>query len=170
MNPDLLERLRDPGSGRVLTLRELETDGDRIREGLLCEDTSHRVYPIIGGVPYLLESAAPASFIHKYADALSGFTLKTAPEDNWSFSRDWSSHFEHDLEKTWGWSVSQRVEQFFLETQADPDSLKGSWVLDAGCGNGQLTEALAGCGANVVGLDYSSSVVSNCRNAARFNP
>ena len=159
MNPALLERLRDPDSGRTLNLRELETDGDSIREGLLFEETSHRVYPIIGGVPYLLESAAPASFIHKYADALSGYTLKTAPEDDWSFSREWSSYFEHNLERTWGWSVDQRIEQFFLETQTDPDTVKGSWVLDAGCGNGLLTDALAGRGANVVGLDYSSSVL-----------
>jgi 2-polyprenyl-3-methyl-5-hydroxy-6-metoxy-1,4-benzoquinol methylase len=50
------------------------------------------------------------------------------------------------------------LQQFFLETGVDADWCKGKLILDAGCGNGQLSERLSRLGANVAGLDYSESV------------
>ena len=93
------------------------------------------VYPIVGGVPVMLADAAP-----------------------WSFSSEWEAHFRRGVTRTWGWTVEERVEMFFRETRTDRDAIRGRWILDAGCGNGMLSEALSVCGANVVGMDYSTSV------------
>jgi SAM-dependent methyltransferase len=76
----------------------------------------------------------------------------------WSFSSEWDHHFDSDLVRTWGWSVEERVKQFLLEADIDGDWCKGKRILDAGCGNGQLSESLTQLGASVIGFDYSSSV------------
>jgi SAM-dependent methyltransferase len=59
---------------------------------------------------------------------------------------------------TWGWTVDERVQQFLLETDIEPNMCNGKLILDAGSGNGQLSEALTRLGATVVALDYSTSV------------
>jgi SAM-dependent methyltransferase len=77
---------------------------------------------------------------------------------DWSFSAEWDQHFDAALVRTWGWSIEERLEQFLLEVGVEPEWCAGKRILDAGCGNGQLTEALTTLGANVVGIDYSTSV------------
>lgn len=77
----------------------------------------------------------------------------------WSFSSEWDHHFKAGLDRTWGWTIKSRVEQFYLETETAPENIAGKLVLDAGCGNGQLSEAISNEGATVVGLDYSTSVI-----------
>jgi 2-polyprenyl-3-methyl-5-hydroxy-6-metoxy-1,4-benzoquinol methylase len=74
-----------------------------------------------------------------------------------SFSYEWAAHQPGDV--TWQWRVDERLAFFSEETDLPLDILPGRWVLDAGCGNGELTCALAEAGANVVGLDLSRSVV-----------
>ncbi|MEO1679019.1 MAG: magnesium protoporphyrin IX methyltransferase [Pseudomonadota bacterium] len=44
-----------------------------------------------------------------------------------------------------------------------PDDLRGQRVLDAGCGTGQMTEALAERGADVVAIDLSPQLVEIAR-------
>ena len=78
--------------------------------------------------------------------------------EKWSFSTEWNEHFNRNLSKTWGWTVDERIKQFLLETDTTPDFCKGKLILDAGCGNGQLTDALTSFGSKVVGIDYSTSV------------
>ena len=76
--------------------------------------------------------------------------------ESWSFSEEWSSHAETGQQKTWDWTADQRLHLFYKETKTEPSQLPGKLVLDAGCGNGQLTRAIANAGAYVVGIDKQS--------------
>jgi 2-polyprenyl-3-methyl-5-hydroxy-6-metoxy-1,4-benzoquinol methylase len=73
--------------------------------------------------------------------------------ESWSFSEEWSTHAETGQQKTWDWTADERLQLFFKETKTEPSQLPGKLVLDAGCGNGQLTRAIASAGAYVVGID-----------------
>lgn len=168
MRKSLLEIIRDPKTLEPLSLhvfdsRELMPDGgEDVIDGILLNNNSNRAYPIMCGVPTMLESAFSDEFLRKYKDRISTISPKTIvpPQavSHWSFSSEWGEHFNCDLRKTWGWTIEERVEQFFLETNADANCCKRLMILDAGCGNGQLSQALSDLGATVVALDYSTSV------------
>lgn len=78
---------------------------------------------------------------------------------HWSFSEEWAAHFATNSERTWGYTVQERLEQLLMETDTTPAWFAGKMVLDAGCGNGALTAAVAKLGAKVVGVDYATSVL-----------
>ena len=169
----MLNLLRSPGDGELLTLYTFESRGlgrddkeENIIEGILLARNPYRAYPIVSGVPIMLESSFSHEFLARHANAiardetLSKLSLRPHDNSGWSFSAEWEQHFNADLSKTWGWTVEQRVQQFFLETQTSPDWCKGKLILDAGCGNGQLSESLSELGAIVIALDYSTSVFS----------
>jgi len=170
LKKSLLKILRAPKSAGPLTLCAFKTkkscpgQTEDVVEGVLLSETSNEAYAIIGGVPVMLESSFPEEFTNKYAERfaqderLSRLHLAAHRNSHWSFSSEWDEHFNRELTKTWGWTIDERVRQFFLETGVDPEWCKGKFILDAGCGNGQLSEALTELGATVVGFDYSSSV------------
>src|SRR5450432_1927646 len=66
----------------------------------------------------------------------------------WSFADEWKEHARTNQQKTWDRTAAQRIEQFYIETKTSPEEIINSIVLDAGCGNGQLTKAIADAGAN----------------------
>lgn len=68
-----------------------------------------------------------------------------------SFEREWLRYQPKD--KTWGWNVEERKRIFLKDLNISPNDLRGKRILDAGCGNGELTDGLADFGASVVGLD-----------------
>src|SRR5262249_42477202 len=125
---------------------------------------SKRAYPLRDGVPVMLDSSCTEEFLNKHAtklsqdDTLSKLNLRADGNSHWSFSSEWDEHFDRQLAKTWGWTADERTRQFLLEADVDPNWCQGKLILDAGCGNGQLSECLTGLGATVVALDYSSSV------------
>jgi SAM-dependent methyltransferase len=139
----LLNLLRGPRCSKPLALRAFETDARSgpeeadVKEGSLFCDGCDKTYRVTHGVPVMLDEQT---------------------DGKWSFSAEWDAHFRSGLVRTWGWSVDQRVEQFFRETGTDANWCNGKLILDAGCGNGQLTERLSQLGATVIGLDYSTSV------------
>lgn len=169
MRHPLKDLLREPGTGEALEVVTFDADpsasGD-VREGVLYAPRSGRAWPIINGVPSMLDAAFTDEFLERHAATiaehpqLSALTLKGGRDDDWSFSAEWDDHFSHEVDRTWGWTVAERVAQFFMETASDAEWLKGKLVLDAGCGNGVLSEELSKYGATVVGLDFSSSVMA----------
>jgi SAM-dependent methyltransferase len=72
---------------------------------------------------------------------------------SWSFSAEWKTHQAKQQQKTWDWTAAERLQHFYKETRTTPIELPGKTVLDAGCGNGQLTKAFAEAGAYAVGID-----------------
>lgn len=80
--------------------------------------------------------------------------------NDWSFSSEWDYHNEAGLEETWGFTVPRRLAMFMAEVQYTAPELSTMRVLDAGCGNGRLTDAMGSICREVVGIDYSESVVA----------
>ena len=76
-----------------------------------------------------------------------------ATSSSWSFSEEWKSHTNTAQQKTWDLTAAQRLQHFYSETKTSPGELTGKTILDAGCGNGQLTAAFAAAGAYAVGID-----------------
>jgi 2-polyprenyl-3-methyl-5-hydroxy-6-metoxy-1,4-benzoquinol methylase len=85
-----------------------------------------------------------------------------------SFDVEWSMYRYGEL--TWELDLSARVEYCYRYLRMARGALNGALVLDAGCGNGTLSAALAASGPEVVvyGLDYSNSVEHAECNKRRF--
>jgi 2-polyprenyl-3-methyl-5-hydroxy-6-metoxy-1,4-benzoquinol methylase len=166
MRAQLLDYLRCPVSGASLELFPFEAvkgpGGEDIKFGLLKSRTGSNCYPVLGGVPSLVPDSFPRSFKERFARQIEQIAGQDAAVGQaaaiWSFSDEWAEFFAQKLTRTWGWTVEQRVAMLQQETQLGPEAFNGALVCDAGCGNGQLTEAIASLGATVIGLDYSTSV------------
>jgi 2-polyprenyl-3-methyl-5-hydroxy-6-metoxy-1,4-benzoquinol methylase len=74
-----------------------------------------------------------------------------------SFEFEWGL-FNYDEDKTWELQGEDLLERFLKETDETKESLQGKMIFDAGCGNGQLNQYIARCGAIIVGMDLSRSV------------
>jgi 2-polyprenyl-3-methyl-5-hydroxy-6-metoxy-1,4-benzoquinol methylase/uncharacterized protein YbaR (Trm112 family) len=162
--------IREPRSEKLLELVGFDTrpepdgGGEDVVEGILFNPESRGAYPIVGGVPSMLENAFSEPFLSRHREAiarhpsLAALDLKAGDGEDWSFSREWTEHFEAGNDRTWGWTAQERLEQFLMETQTDQQWLEGKLVLDAGCGNGVLSSEISKLGAEVVGIDFSSGV------------
>jgi SAM-dependent methyltransferase len=98
------------------------------------------VYPITNSVP---------SFVARN-DA-------TAEKIGESFSLEWS-HFDYESDKTWGAAVEARRRFFPKQIDVAAEELSGKVVLDAGCGNGTLANAITSYGCRVLAADISNAV------------
>jgi SAM-dependent methyltransferase/uncharacterized protein YbaR (Trm112 family) len=162
----LLHWLRDPLTGESLSAEPFVERADPasgevdIVEGLLRSARSANVYAISEGVPVMLPEGLPAEFCarHQQRIASLGFPVRIAASTGFSFSEEWETHWKTKAVRTWGWSLRERIEQFYLETESTPDQMPGQWILDAGCGSGQLTHALAEEGPNMIGFDLGTGV------------
>src|SRR5262245_43531580 len=128
MRRSLVELLRGPKCRHPLRLHELQTEeltreGEaNVLEGILSCRPCRTAYPIVHGVPLMLDSTFPQEFLERYADqiardeVLAGLSLRGSALPDWSFSTEWEAHFRSGLFRTWGWTVDERVRQFFQET------------------------------------------------------
>lgn len=131
MNTEFLDILRCPRTHQKL---ELTTVPDSSTKSWLKSSDGAHLYPIENDIPRFV----PAS---NYAD---------------NFGLQWNRFSKTQLDSFSGIPIS--AERFWGATGWDPESLKGQWVLDAGCGSGRFAEIALAAGAKVVALDYSSAV------------
>ena len=114
--------------------------------------------PLEGGLRdgRLLCQGCPARF--EIRDGIPRFVGPTVDRrSRRSFGYQWRAYREGD--RTWFKDdAAQRRVEFLAGIDLPADQLAGKALLDAGCGNGELTRAIAGYGLQVVGIDFSTSV------------
>lgn len=172
-----VDYLRQPETGQKLQLFEFESNANNVIEGVLINSSGNTIYPIISGVPVMLEKSITSAFISKHNQKLSDLKvkfplLKINPFDeqkSWSFSLEWDYFSDNQMSKTWGLTSEDRYKRFLHENQVQENMLKNMLILDAGCGNGKLTENIAGHGTTIIGIDYSDSVFAAEKNRKSEN-
>lgn len=157
-----------------------------IIEGILFAEKDW-FYPIINGVPRLLIEAfldyekflmeklsdyktRKETLLKKYPELIRQ-TIRKNNRTKKSFELEWGL-FNYDEDKTWELKGEGLLDRFLKETDETKESLRDKLIFDAGCGNGQLNQYIARCGALVVGMDLSRSVerafLNNKENNAFF--
>ena len=143
-----------------------------ISEGILFADKDW-FYPVIDGVPRLLiesfldhEEFLKANLsdhenrkeylLKNYSEIIQQAVRKNSRTKR-SFEMEWGL-FNYDEDKTWELQGEDLLARFLKETDETKESLRDKSIFDAGCGNGQLNQHIARCGAVVVGMDLSRSV------------
>jgi 2-polyprenyl-3-methyl-5-hydroxy-6-metoxy-1,4-benzoquinol methylase/uncharacterized protein YbaR (Trm112 family) len=143
-----------------------------ISEGILFADKDW-FYPVIDGVPRLLiesfldheeflkanlsEHENRKQYLLKNYSEIIQQAVKKNSRTKKSFEMEWGL-FNYDEDKTWELQGEDLLARFLRETDETKESLRGKLIFDAGCGNGQLNQYIARCGAVVVGMDLSRSV------------
>ena len=133
MKIELLELLRCPKTGQRMIINNDDAGARELGGWLVSEDGSER-YPVLNGIPRFVPQS-------NYAD---------------NFGMQWNHFRKTQLDSHSGHPIS--AERFWEATGWQPGSMKGQWVLDAGCGAGRFAEVALMAGAKVVALDYSSAV------------
>lgn len=176
MENKFMKYLFDPENLGNLDAHLFEVENDNVISGLLVNNVSSNSYPIIKGVPIMLANGFSKEFLERFSSELSKINDKYSNKLsfgrsslNWSFSSEWESFFEEDMKKTWNWTVKDRFEQFFQETETVESEIKDKIILDAGCGNGTLTERLSLSGGTTIGFDLSESVMFAEKNRKSKN-
>lgn len=139
--------------------------GEEILEGTLVSREFHHTYPIVGGVPRLIPGTTDHSEPrHPAGQPDEPHSDERSPE---SFGRQWSNYQYED--HTWFKDLKLREREFLHSMAMSADALPGALLLDAGCGHGALTAALAGAyGMEAVGMDFTGAVGRAQANREKF--
>lgn len=156
----------DPFTKESLKYFDFENENENIISGLFVNPVSGMAYPVYEGVPVFLPGSFTKKFQNQFKDAIQSvkkeipkLSMQNSVENkSWSFSLEWEAHRKLDMNTTWGMTLQSRFEQFLYETQSSVSELPGKIMLDAGCGNGMLTEYFANKGVLIFGIDFSTSV------------
>jgi SAM-dependent methyltransferase len=130
---ELLGLLRCPKTGQKLLIESNDNFTGEVQSGMLVSEDGINRYPIVNGIPRFVDQL-------NYAD---------------NFGAQWNMFRKTQLDSYSGVPISS--DRFWLATNWKPESLKGQWVLDVGCGAGRFAEVALKAGAKVVALDYSSA-------------
>jgi 2-polyprenyl-3-methyl-5-hydroxy-6-metoxy-1,4-benzoquinol methylase/uncharacterized protein YbaR (Trm112 family) len=140
MNPALLDHLRCPACAGFLSIADaVHDDGGDVIEAKLVS-TCGRQYPIIRSIPRFVPS-------ENYAQ---------------NFGFQWNHFAATQLDSHTGQPISE--DRFRRETGWTEADLRGSVILDAGCGAGRFAEVALKMGATVIAIDYSDAVDAAARN------
>jgi SAM-dependent methyltransferase len=146
MRPRVTGWLACPVCGGDLAIRDSTQEADaEIQEGALVCPVGH-TFPIAAGVPRL----APDELLEDGRIAAESIRE--------SFSHEWK-HFDHAADRTWGAPVERRLEEFLRHVDLPAEAVAGKQVLDAGCGNGSLSRAIASLDCEVLAADIGRQVV-----------
>lgn len=135
MQLKLLEILACPTCKSDLTIGAvLQKEDDEILEGSLLCSSCKVEYPITNAI------------------------VRFVGQDNYasSFGYQWNLFRQEQIDSFNGTTLS--AERFWTETRWSKESLKGKWVLDAGCGAGRFLDVSSMSEAEVVGIDISNAV------------
>ena len=103
------------------------------------------------------------------ASRLQGYIEQLFP--NWTHRQ-----YRHRWERRW---LNPEFSPFWKTDQPQKelvDAIESGWfpknqrVIDVGCGNGEVSRWLAGQGFAVLGLDYSTAAIENCRWLSAGHP
>jgi 2-polyprenyl-3-methyl-5-hydroxy-6-metoxy-1,4-benzoquinol methylase/uncharacterized protein YbaR (Trm112 family) len=153
MKPRVIEWLACPVCGGHLSHESSPPTLD-VEEGALSCPAGH-TFPIAGGVPRL----SPDDLLEEGRAAADSIRE--------SFSHEWQ-HFDFAEDRTWGASVEQRREEFLRHVNLPAEALEGKLVLDAGCGNGSLSRAIASFGCDVLAADIGRQVLEAHRHFSKL--
>ncbi len=89
---------------------------------------------------------------------IRGFVPRFVPNSGYSenFGEQWNRFRRTQLDKFNGTTLTK--ERFYSGTGWSPEELKGSRILEVGCGAGRFTQIMLDAGAQVYSLDMSSAV------------
>jgi SAM-dependent methyltransferase len=143
MKESLLAHLVCPSCKGSLELEVEARDQQEIEQGSLRCWPCAAVYPIVRSVP------------------------RFVPGDSYvkNFSYQWNVHRTTQVDSIAGHRESKQA--FLTKTGFDESELKGTLVLDVGCGTGRFTEIASECGAEVIGIDLSYAVEAAYTNMGR---
>lgn len=141
-----LDYLCCPICQKELEVKESTEKQEWISHGSLLCRNGCGVYPIENGVPVLIPERCQESY--------DPIELQSLTRER--FSSQWDMY--RFGETTWGITVEERIPVVLHELDWQKEDLAGKVILDAGCGNGTLSLALAELGATVVAVDLSEGV------------
>jgi SAM-dependent methyltransferase len=101
-------------------------------------------------------------YLRKLLDSTQGWLEKQFPD--WAHRRHlqkWDRQWNNPEFKPF-WKTDQPQKEL-MEAIATGWFSKAEKIIDVGCGNGEVSRWLADQGFRVLGVDYSSSAIENCR-------
>lgn len=173
MDRELLHLLVDPVDGNPLELEWI--DGPNGSEDGLLRGGGGRWYPVVDGIPRIVEGPLRGDVIALVADRMARHPGRypdnsddpgvSDADDSTALLRRTAASFGFEW-TTWSTLLPayERNARFYFDPLG-VDSLDGALLVDIGCGTGRHAYYAARWGARVVGLDLSPAIEVAKRNA-----